>query len=108
MDCNYRSFPYWILFACSFDFAKEVSVTKEERAAEAHESAHYFNRDQRLSFLAGIKWRDQNPSEAVLALVKAAENADCPCIYHHGDDCVNRPLAEALAQWKRERGEGPL
>lgn len=78
-----------------------MGTEEEERAAEAYLQAtdHLCGDDEHFkeAFLAGVAWRDQNPSDAVKGLVEALEFYAGHWGIHHGyDDCINEVVQHVL------------
>jgi hypothetical protein len=68
-------------------------MTDEEKIEQA---AELYERDL-ADFKAGVKWRDENPSEKVLALVEALQLATCST-----ENRISKAAGEALSVWKAE------
>ncbi len=72
-------------------------------AAEEHESAHYFNRDQKLSYIAGANHGP--PVEFAIEILSRIKLDALLTAYGQRDDIAD--LAdEALSEIRKARGEG--
>lgn len=61
-----------------------------------------------LAFVAGIEWRDQNPSEKVIALIEAIKESIARSD-DYGDSHCSKPIREALASFRetnKDRDDG--
>jgi hypothetical protein len=85
-------------------FSKGVNVTEDEKktiqlAANAFVTGGkpgvYIQNSEFYAFLAGVQWRNKNPSPEVLALVEALEKIANPI-----GDVMMVIAREALAAWK--------
>lgn len=82
---------------------EEIKVAANQRVDSGSEPFRY------LSWVAGAKWADSNPSAEVTTLFKASSTlyASLASKYDLGDDAYAalNLLEEALANFKKSRGE---